>query len=37
MDNIINKKDQTEERISEMEDMVESLLHTNDHEENYYT
>jgi TolA-binding protein len=31
VDNIISRQDKTEERISQMEDKIEELLHTNNH------
>jgi TolA-binding protein len=35
MDSVISTQDQTEERISEMEDKIEELLHTNNHKEKH--
>jgi TolA-binding protein len=33
MDSIISRQDQTEERLSEMEEKIEELLHANNHTE----
>jgi TolA-binding protein len=35
MDSIISRQDQTEERISEIEDKMEELVHANNHKEKH--
>jgi TolA-binding protein len=37
VDSIISRKDQTEERISEIEEKIKELLHTNHHKEKMST